>query len=110
LDEIEKEDDGLLRWVKERPFLVWEVTPEVQSNLRTILKTHPQLVDTKKDRSMADPWVVAHAMAESATVVTKEGFAPRRVKIPDVCAAYGVRCIDDMAFVREVGLTFDAKR
>lgn len=58
---------------------------------------------------MADAWVIAHAMAEGATVVTKEGFAPRRVKIPDVCNALGVRCVDDFTFLREVGVRFSAR-
>ena len=107
--EIEKQDDTLFAWVKERPFLFREVTAEVQTNLRSILESHRELVDTKKDRSMADPWVVAHAMAEAATVVTKEGLAPRRIKIPDVCRALGVRCIDDFQFLRELGVKFSAR-
>jgi len=94
--------------VKQRPFLFREVTEEVQHNLRRILQAHPELVDTKRDRSMADPWVIAHAMAEGAVVVTKEQFAPRRIKIPDVCQAFGVRCMDDFQFLREVGVRFSA--
>lgn len=85
------------------------MTEKVQVNLRQILSTHRELVDDKKDRSMADAWVVAHAMTERAIVVTKEGFAPRKIKIPDVCKAYDVRCIDDIEFVREIGLRFSAK-
>ena len=108
--EIEKEDDELAKWIKQRPFLFWDVTPNVQHNLRKILASHRELVDVKKDRSMADPWVIAHAMTENATVVTKEGFAPRKIKIPDVCRDYGLRCIDDIEFVREIGITFTAQR
>lgn len=107
--EIKKGDDELFAWVKQRPFLFQEVTAGVQQNLRSILQEHRDLVDTKRDRSMADAWVIAHAMAEGATVVTKEGFAPRRVKIPDVCNALGVRCVDDFIFLREVGVRFSAR-
>ena len=107
--EIEKQDDRLFAWVKARPFLFREATEEVQRNLRRILASHPELVDSKRDRSMADPWVIAHAMAEKAIVVTKEGFAPRKVKIPDVCRAVGVVCIDDFEFLHRIGLRFSAK-
>ena len=107
--EIEKKDDSLHAWVKERPFLFREPTEEVQENLRRILTSHNELAKEGKDRSRADPWVIAHAMAERATVVTKEGFAPRRTKIPDVCQVYNVPCIDDTQFVREIGLKISAK-
>lgn len=107
--EIKKGDDDLFRWVKQRPFLFREVTPQVQENLRRILASHRELVDSKKDRSIADPWVIAHAMAENAAVVTKEGTAPRKVKIPDVCHALGVECMDDFQFLREVGVRFSAR-
>ena len=106
--EIQKGDDDLFAWVKERDFLFREMTEEVQQNLRHIVEKHRELVDTKKDRSIADPWVIAHAMAEKATVVTKEGFAPRRIKIPDVCSALRVRCVDDFQFLREAGVRFSA--
>ncbi len=106
--EIQKKDDSLHAWAKERPFLFREPTEEVQRNLRRILKSHNQLAKEGKDRSRADPWVIAHAIAEGATVVTKEGFAPRRIKIPDVCQAYSVPCIDDTQFVRDIGLKFSA--
>jgi len=107
--EIQKQDDPLHAWVRERPFLFREITEQVQANLKKVLRTHRELVDDKKERSMADAWVVAHAMAEKAVVVTKEGFAPRRIKIPDVCQAYGIGCIDDVAFVREIRLKMSAR-
>ena len=107
--EIKKKDDGLSAWVEARPHIFREITEDVQRNLRRILATHKELVKAGKDRSMADAWVVAHAITENATVVTKEGFAPRKIKIPDVCGHYSVRCIDDVEFVRETGVRFSAK-
>ena len=107
-EEIEEKDDDLHLWIQQRPFLFREVTTQVQANLRRILRTHHELVDDKKDRSRADAWVAAHAMAEGAVVVTKEGFAPRKIKIPDVCRDYSIPCIDDIAFVRAIGVRFSA--
>ena len=111
--EIEKIDDALKEWAKNRPHLFREVSNEVQTHLRAILNEFPRLVDTTKDRSMADPWVIAHALAEGATVVTKEMPTPTgsaRIKIPDVCERFSVRCIDDFQFVAEAGIRFSARR
>ena len=111
--EIEKVEDGLNDWVKARPYLIREVNEDVQKHVRNILVKYPRLVDTAKDRSMADPWVIAHAKAEGATVVTREigvGLNGKKIKIPDVCADFGVEWIDDMAFVREIGIKFKASR
>lgn len=107
--EIGKVDDDLDKWIQERPHLFKEVTVDVQKNLRQILSQFKALVDAKKDRSMADPWVIAHAMAEKAVVVTKEPSAPSKIKIPDVCKALSVPCIDDFNFCVEVGIKFSAK-
>jgi len=107
--EIGKVDDDLDKWIQERPHIFKEVTVDVQKNLRQILSQFRALVDAKKDRSMADPWVIAHAMAEKAVVVTKESSAPSKIKIPDVCRALNVPCIDDFSFCTEVGIKFSAK-
>lgn len=104
--EIERVDDDLKKWVRARPYMFRSIDREVQLKIREILMRFPRLVDTIKDRSMADPWVIAHAMAEGAVVVTKEGTAPRKIKIPDVCDAFSVRWIDDYKFVSELGIQF----
>ena len=110
--EILKTDDGLADWIEHRDYIFKDITTEVQQHLRTIMATHGRLVDSIKQRSIADPWVIAHAMAEKATVVTKEtpaGSISRRIKIPDVCIALGVPWMNDFQFLREVGITFSAK-
>jgi hypothetical protein len=71
---------------------------------------HEKLVDATHGRSLADPWVIAHAMDEGAIVVTKENEilgSSKKIKIPNVCKKMGVPCIDDFQFIREVGITFD---
>lgn len=106
--EIDKIDDKLKKWVSNRPYLFREVTDEVNQHLRDILASHPELVDSKRGRSLADPWVIAHALAENAVVVTKEGLAPKKVHIPDVCRDLGVQCISDHDFVNEIGIEMSA--
>jgi len=59
---------------------------------------------------LADPWVIAHAMKENATVVTKENKITtsnsNKIKIPNVCENMGVPCIDDFMFIEELNIQF----
>jgi predicted nuclease of predicted toxin-antitoxin system len=75
--------------------------------------SHQLLVDNRKNRSLADPWVIAHAMKENACVVTKEekiiASNSRTVKIPNVCQGMNVRCINDSDFVSEVNIEFSCR-
>ena len=110
--EIQKADDGLSEWIKEKPYLFKEITLPVQEQLRFIMASHGRLVDSIKQRSIADPWVIAFALAEKAIVVTKEmpvGMDSRRIRIPDVCKAFHVPCMNDFQFAREIGIKFSAK-
>ncbi|OGV70395.1 MAG: hypothetical protein A2283_18970 [Lentisphaerae bacterium RIFOXYA12_FULL_48_11] len=110
--EIDKTDDGLKEWVKHRSHFFKEITTPVQERLRKIMASHGRLVDSIKQRSVADPWVIAFAMAEGAIVVTKEspsGTSTKRIKIPDVCEALKVPWMNDFQFAREVGIRFAAK-
>jgi len=110
--EINKTDDELSKWINERPYFFQDINVPVQMNLRQIMASHGRLVDSIKQRSIADPWVIALAMAENAIVVTKEtpsGLDTRRIKIPDVCMALGVQWMNDFRFAKEVGIRFAAK-
>lgn len=110
--EIRQHDDALAKWINARPYVFREITIEVQEYLRQIMRGYNRLVDSTRQRSIADPWVIAHAMAEKAIVVTKEmpaGPSSRRVKIPDVCSALNVPWIDDFQFAREIGIHFEAQ-
>lgn len=60
--------------------------------------------------SGADPWVIAHALADSGKVVSMEIREPpskraKSAKIPDVCDKFGVRHIDPVQMLRELGVT-----
>ncbi|MBN9160901.1 MAG: hypothetical protein BGO98_33775 [Myxococcales bacterium 68-20] len=101
--EIEKKADALFDWCSDRKdHLVMPIDVAEQVAVAEVLKAHARLVDTKKGRSMGDPWVIAFAKVHGATVVTEEHLtrnlaAPR---IPDVCAAMGIDCINTLALVR----------
>lgn len=110
--EIEKTDDGLNNWIKDKPYFFKDINIEVQEHLRKIMASHGRLVDSIRQRSIADPWVIAFALAEDAIVVTKEtpvGPNSKRVKIPDVCHALSVQWMNDFDFARKIGIRFSAQ-
>jgi len=105
--ELERQEDDLLEWVEQQAGLFVEVDEAVQVAVSEILASHPKLVSARSMRSGADPFVIALARVEDCAVVTEEN--PRSVvnpKIPDVCAAYGVRCIKMVDLIREQGWSF----
>jgi len=116
-NEINKVDDALKNWFKDRNYLVKSIDENVQKCLKEIYakdSNHHKLVDNTKNRSIADPWVIAHAMAESAVVVTKEEKittpGSTKIKIPNVCDNMGIRWIDDFIFIREIQLNFNCTK
>ena len=69
--------------------------------------------------SDADMFVIATVLfykhnfpAMEVVLVTKENTnitAYKSVRIPHVCNTFGIRCIDDFEFLKEIGVKFDAK-
>lgn len=115
-DEINRTDDDLLAWLKSSNIQVRSTNSSVTqclSNIYAADPLHKSLVDNTRARSLADPWVIAHAMDAGATVVTKEELVTaansRRVKIPNICANMNIRCIDDFQMIEELNIQFSCK-
>ena len=117
-DDKEKSEDDLSKWLKRSTIPIIKTTETTIKCWQTILQFNPLhklLVDNVKGRSLADPWVISHALDKKATVVTKESpitsmNAKRPITIPNVCDNMGIRWIDDFTFVKELGLKFSCKR
>ena len=107
--EISKKDDDLLEWCKARKdTLVMPIELAEQRATSDILRDYPRLVDTKKGRSMGDPWVIAFAQVHGAIVVTEEdrSRSEKAPKIPDVCDLLGIECINTLGLLRAEGWKF----
>jgi hypothetical protein len=106
LEELKAQDDGLCRWAKEHKQIFLSLDESIQLQASAILTTHPNLIDLKKRKSGADPFVIAAAIVNSAAVVTEEkpSRGPQAVKIPDVCKAYKVPCMTLLDLLRSEGL------
>ncbi|WP_202552114.1 DUF4411 family protein [Ginsengibacter hankyongi] len=112
-EEIIRTEDELATWLKNSKIPIFEVDGDVTNCLKRIYAANPihqYLVDNTKQRSLADPWVIAHALKENACVVTKEEkvTVPKttRIKIPNVCDNMGIRWINDFQFVEELNIQF----
>lgn len=115
-DEIIKTEDDLSKWLKESEITVKKASETVIEKLKEIYQTpaHLKLVDNTKSRSLADPWIIAHAMDNNSVVVTKEEKVTQtnstKVKIPNVCDNLNIRWVNDFEFVRELEFSFSCKR
>jgi hypothetical protein len=112
-EEIVRTEDELTDWLKNSNIPIKAVDGSVTNCLKNIYAANPlhqYLVDNTKQRSLADPWVIAHALNENACVVTKEekvsAFNSTRIKIPNVCDNMGIRWINDFQFVEELNIRF----
>jgi hypothetical protein len=98
-----KEGDTLHRWACQQDGLFHPLDEPVQRATAEILLAFPRLVDSRKDRSMADPFVIALAKVHNCAVITgeKHSGTPEKPKMPDVCGHYSIRCISLLELFRE---------
>lgn len=119
-EEVQKEilrtDDDLAKWLGKSYIPIRKIDTNISDCLKEIYASNPKhkyLVDNTKQRSLADPWVIAHAMAEEATVVTKEelvtAFNTNKIKIPNVCENMDIRWLNDFQMLKELGIIFSCK-
>ncbi|HCE58071.1 MAG TPA: DUF4411 domain-containing protein [Prolixibacteraceae bacterium] len=112
-EEIARTEDELSKWLKASKIPIERISESVTICLQKIYTTDPEhkkLVDNIRGRSLADPWVIAHAMDRNAIVVTKESketaLNSKRIKIPNVCENMGIEWIDDFQLIERLGIQF----
>lgn len=90
--ELERKDDEILKWARERSHMFIPIDASIQLAVTEILRRYPRLIDTRRSRSGADPFVVALAQIRDLTVVTYEKKTGNLAKpnIPDVCEALNI--------------------
>ena len=108
LHELGKKDDEVFAWAKDRQKMFVPINEMIQPVVTAILTDFEKLLDTRRNRSAADPFVIALAKIERCTVVTGERFNDNsnRPNIPDVCRAIGVPDINILQMMRAEGWTF----
>ena len=99
-------DDELSEWIieNESQFAILESDNQELTSVysEVIQKVVDNLQYTESAKydfaNVADSWIIAHAIRNSLTIVTMETKADvnckKRVKIPNVCSEFDVKCID----------------
>jgi hypothetical protein len=108
--EIARGSDELRDWAKSHSQMFVPETRAVQRQVSQIINSYPNFLQERSpDGVWADPYVIAVARVENRILVTWEKPAARgarRIKIPDVCSALGVECINLLDLMRREGWTF----
>ena len=116
-DELQNVQDDLSTWAKEcrRTNLFVEPSEAVQRTFQGVItyvmQRYPDNQSRRRFLDRADPWVIAHAIAQGGAVVSLEGRAPdtsTKVKIPNVCSHFNVTCINTYEMLRELGESWNA--
>ena len=107
--ELKRKDDELTLWCRQYQDMFIEIDVGQQDQMVQIMGRYPRLVDTKKGKSGADPFVISLALTYSPplTVVTEEGLgSEQNPRIPDVCRREGIRCSNVLDLIVEQGWQF----
>ncbi|TDY03001.1 DUF4411 family protein [Thiohalophilus thiocyanatoxydans] len=105
-EELNVFEDEISSWAQSRHNFFQPLTPDIQLRATEILSSHPGLLDLRKNKSSADPFVIATAVEFDCSVVTEEKASNSyiRPKIPNVCSDLSVECIDIVEMFRREGL------
>jgi len=108
--ELERGDDDLFDWAKERSEMFVSPDNAIQDCVSQIVNTYPTfLPDRAADGIWADPYVIAVAQVHGGIVVTSELLAPssaKNLKIPNICNDLDIECLSALEFIRHAGWSF----
>ena len=108
-DDETGEEDELVNWVNQCELLEFPDDEIVQQSAGDIRNKHPKLV-RQSAKVGADPFVIAMAKEHGFTVVSEEiltnSESKNEGKIPYVCERTGVKHINFLGFMREMGWRF----
>ena len=112
-EELLEGQDDLVGWAQDRKAsgLFVEPSLDVQQAFTEITEyvstNYRNTKATQRFLSRADPWVIAHAVAEGGAVVTMEILRPNdgKITVPNVCAHpdFNVRYLNTYQMLRELG-------
>lgn len=107
--------DFLVDWIKDKREIFRSITPEQVGIVKDILEKFPGLIDYKKEKEEADPWIIALAKEEiqesplflkkDVALVTMESVNSPQ-KIPAVCRYLNIPHLNLLEFFKERGWAF----
>ena len=102
-DEVE--DEELKKWIVAQHCVILDIDDEIQSNVDKIVNEHSELIDFKNAKSSADAFLIATAMKYNLAVITEENKTSHK-KIPKICEAYGISCLNITELAEKERWTF----
>lgn len=103
--ELERGHDDCRDWAVDQPELVAASDDAVLECVQMIAERFPDW--SSERQNWADPFVIAHAYTRGWAVVTEEQWSrsplQERTKVPNVCHALGVECMDFLGMMRREG-------
>lgn len=107
-DELGRRDDEVSQWAARQHGLYLSLDPDVQGATKEVLASHPRLMGKGGGRNAADPFVIGLARARGGVVVTEETMSGNlsRPRIPDVCDALVVPCVNLVGFIQRQGWSY----
>ena len=108
LVELKKKDDEVYKWAYKHHHMFMPIDNQIQTAVSNILNDYERLVDTSKNRSTCDPFVIALAQVTGCVVVTGERATGnlKKPRIPDVCVELGIESINLLQLIRKEGWIF----
>lgn len=118
-DELLDTQDDLADWARNRRVSGLFVQPDadVQEAYRAVVEyvtqRYPDNQAKRRFLNRADPWVIAHTIAQGGIVVTLETRVPdnsQQVRIPNVCrhTSFNVQCVNTYQMLRELGVSWNS--
>lgn len=118
-NELKESGDELADWVKARKVQFIPINSEnIQrefAKVATYVASHEKYKPASVDQFLAgaDPWIIAAAKVNGATVVTQESLVDansKKVKIPNICKQFNVRYITTFEMLRQLNAQFGLNR
>lgn len=107
LVELERKEGELYAWAKKRKKMFRPLTEDVQKGAQDVLRMFPKLVDSRRKKGDADPFVISLAQITRTVVVTDErGGTVERPRMPFVCQHLGIEFTDALGMIRRLGWSF----
>lgn len=115
-----KKPDLLGEWIKDKASIFKKITPRQIEIVTEILEKFPGLIDYKKEKDEADPWIIALAKeemekkdlfsAEREIILASEESTRSSIKIPAVCREFGVNHMTLFEFFQNMGWSFKLQK
>lgn len=102
--ELQQRDDDAAAIANKYKHIFLRPHIEEQKYVREILTNHSELIKFKNiagGAPVADPFIIAQAIVNNATLITTEKFKPNAHNVPNICKEYGVNFLTLKDFFKQ---------